>query len=187
MTTQPSAFHAGREQKGFLHAVEPKGAGGGQLEDPQGGQSGTGQRLRPQGRERWEVAQRERDSAASPHPGPRGGAGGHRPPGAPHLPPGDGAPPSALPGGGVSGGAGSKARAGAPAGGACGVDPSAAPAAPGRAPSLTAPDPQLQLRFVQVLHIVAQEAVQQVRDHRLQHHGGAEAAAEGGAGTAGRS
>lgn len=53
--------------------------------------------------------------------------------------------------------------------------------------SLTAPDAQLQLGLVQVLHIVSQEAVQQVRDHRLQHHGGAEAAWEGGAGTARRS
>ena len=45
------------------------------------------------------------------------------------------------------------------------------PTARGRALSLTAPDPQLQLGLVQVLHIVPQEAVQQVRDHRLQHHG----------------
>lgn len=42
----------------------------------------------------------------------------------------------------------------------------------GHALLLTAPDPQLQLGLVQVLHIVPQEAVQQVRDHRLQHHGG---------------
>ena len=49
------------------------------------------------------------------------------------------------------------------------------PATRGRALSLTAPDPQLQLGLVQVLHIVPQEAVQQVRDHRLQHHGGTQA------------
>lgn len=37
---------------------------------------------------------------------------------------------------------------------------------------LTPPYAQLELRLVQVLHIVAQEAVQQIRHHRLQHHGG---------------
>lgn len=50
----------------------------------------------------------------------------------------------------------------------------------GRALSLTAPNPQLQLGLVQVLHIVPQEAVQQVCDYRLQHHGGPEAAGPGG-------
>lgn len=64
--------------------------------------------------------------------------------------------------------------------------PQPAPAVRRRALSLTAPNAQLQLRLVQVLYIVPQEAVQQVRDHRLQHHGGTEAAGEGGAGTAGR-
>lgn len=65
--------------------------------------------------------------------------------------------------------------------------PVAAPPRPPAAPlSLTAPDPQLELGLVQVLHIIPQEAVQQVRDHRLKHHGGAEAAG-GGAGTTERS
>lgn len=43
---------------------------------------------------------------------------------------------------------------------------------PGRNGLLTPPYAQLELGFVQVLHIVAQEAVQQIRHHRLQHHGG---------------
>lgn len=43
---------------------------------------------------------------------------------------------------------------------------------PGRNGLLTPPYTQLELGFVQVLHIVAQEAVQQIRHHRLQHHGG---------------
>lgn len=37
---------------------------------------------------------------------------------------------------------------------------------------LTPPYAQLELGLVQVFHIVAQEAVQQVGHHRLQHHGG---------------
>lgn len=39
---------------------------------------------------------------------------------------------------------------------------------------LTSPDPDLQLRFVQVLHIVSEEPVEQVADQRLEHHGSPE-------------
>lgn len=55
---------------------------------------------------------------------------------------------------------------------------------------LTPPYAQLELRLVQVLHIVAQEAVQQIRHHWFQHHGvgGPSAAAAGweGSGAQGR-
>lgn len=127
---------------------------------------------------------------ARPVPAPRGGAGRHRSPGASHLPVGSGARASALPGGG-----GVAAAQGAGPGLDWAPSPQRGPLGPrpppaGRALSLTAPDAQLQLGLVQVLHIVPQEAVQQVRDHRLQHHGGAgrreeepepRGAAEGGA------
>lgn len=50
---------------------------------------------------------------------------------------------------------------------------------------LTPPYAQLELRLVQVLHIVAQEAVQQIRHHWFQHHGvgGPSAAAAAGEGS----
>lgn len=118
VTTQPSSFHAVREQKGFLMLSSQRGHAEDCKRSPssQGRQGGTRQRVGPQGRERWVYSGSA--SATLPHlptpgrsPGPRGGGCRNRPPGAPHLPPGEGVPPSALPGGGVSGCEGSRARA----------------------------------------------------------------------------
>lgn len=37
-------------------------------------------------------------------------------------------------------------------------------------PELTSPDSDLQLRLVQVLHVVSDEPVEQVADQGLEHH-----------------
>ena len=179
-TTQPASLHLEWEQGGFC-GVE--GAGRGQAEVPQGGQVGPGRdfglRDSKAGNLRGAGAIQPSLSSPSERPGPGGGGGGHRPPHAPHLRPRKGAPTERPPprrslrrqkelGPGWNQ-EGSSLRLG-PLGQR--LQP---PATRGRALSLTAPDPQLQLGLVQVLHVVPQKAVQQVRDHRLQHHGGTQA------------
>ena len=186
VTTQPSSLHTVREQgevffcwgvKGFrLRAVRgsPMWAGG------------AGQGLRPQGSQSWESPQRGRDPAAPPQhePAPRdllmaeAGTGLQT---SPTCGPG-GCPAKHPPrrrrslGRRREQGPGWSRDGGREQPAAWAPRPAlATPAARGRALSLTAPNAQFQLGLVQVLHIVPQEAVQQVRDHRLQHHGGAEA------------
>lgn len=150
VTTQPSSLHAVREQKGFFtltsqrgHAEDCKRTLPAPAPSPQGRQGGTGQRVGPQRRERWVYSGSA--SATLPHvptpgrsPGPRGGGCRHRPPGAPHLLPGEGVRPSALPGGGVSGCEGSRARVKVGRG-ARGVGPWASTGSPPAAPSRLPP------------------------------------------------